>query len=216
MSVNHPGAAKSYTGKKVRERLPGETRIQQILDAALIEFSAKGFTLTKVDDIAKRAGLSKGGLYNYFSSKEQIFESLLIERIPSFELDVDKIIGQATSCSELVELFLERYYAYLRDEDNIAILRLLIAEGGRLSDYLKRWREEYHRSVSSSLDRLMQQSIDSGVCDCRIFENRTWLILSPIVHVAVMQLIMGKDSYKSLEECHQDHQVLLSELLRFR
>ena len=60
-----------------RRRLSPELRIQQILDAAFVVFAEKGFVSARMDDIAAAAGLSKGGIYNHFRSKEQIFEELL-------------------------------------------------------------------------------------------------------------------------------------------
>lgn len=60
-----------------RQRLPPTVRVGQILDAALQEFSAAGYTGARMDDIALRAGLSKGGLYAHFASKEEVFEALL-------------------------------------------------------------------------------------------------------------------------------------------
>ncbi|VBH40013.1 TetR family transcriptional regulator [Burkholderia pseudomallei] len=60
-----------------RCRLPADIRINQILDAALAEFSASGFAGARIDDIAARAGMSKGGVYTHFGSKDEIFEALL-------------------------------------------------------------------------------------------------------------------------------------------
>ena len=64
-----------------RRRLPPAVRVGQILDAALQEFSQAGYAGARMDDIALRAGLSKGGLYAHFDSKEAVFEALL-ERLP--------------------------------------------------------------------------------------------------------------------------------------
>ena len=58
-------------------RRRAEDRPDEVLDAALKMFARKGFASTKVEDIAREAGLSKGAIYRYFSSKEDIFESLV-------------------------------------------------------------------------------------------------------------------------------------------
>ncbi|KVK91062.1 TetR/AcrR family transcriptional regulator [Burkholderia sp. MSMB1498] len=63
--------------RSARCRLPADVRIHQILDAALAEFSASGFVGARIDDIAARAGMSKGGVYTHFGSKDEIFEALL-------------------------------------------------------------------------------------------------------------------------------------------
>src|SRR4051794_15223086 len=52
-------------------------RRQAIIDAALDEFVARGFTATRLDDIAKRAGVGKGTIYLHFKDKESMFEELI-------------------------------------------------------------------------------------------------------------------------------------------
>lgn len=65
----------SDRGPKFRRR--AEARPDEVLDAALELFMEKGFAATRVDDIAKRAGLSKGTVYLYFPSKEAVLEGLV-------------------------------------------------------------------------------------------------------------------------------------------
>ena len=62
-------------GPKFRRR--AEARPDEVLDAALALFVEKGFAATRVEDIATRAGLSKGAVYLYFPSKEAILEGLV-------------------------------------------------------------------------------------------------------------------------------------------
>ena len=64
-----------------RRRLPPALRVQQILDNALLEFEEHGFQAARMETIAQRSGLSKGGLYAHFDSKEQLFEALLTRSI---------------------------------------------------------------------------------------------------------------------------------------
>src|SRR3954454_10836666 len=62
-------------GPKFRRR--AEARPDEVLDAALELFVEKGFSATRVEDIAVRAGLSQGAVYLYFPSKEAILEGLV-------------------------------------------------------------------------------------------------------------------------------------------
>ena len=72
-------------------------RVGQILDAALQEFSAAGYAGARMDDIAARAGLSKGGLYAHFASKEEVFEALLARYLSPPRLDARALVeGSAT------------------------------------------------------------------------------------------------------------------------
>ena len=59
-----------------------EERKEQILDAAAEVFSRKGFDKARMDDIVEKTGLSKGALYWYFKSKDEIFEALVVDKHP--------------------------------------------------------------------------------------------------------------------------------------
>ncbi len=69
-----PKAAPKGAGKWRRR---AEARPDELLDAALDEFIARGFDAARVEDIAKRAGLSKGAVYLYFKSKEEVLRALI-------------------------------------------------------------------------------------------------------------------------------------------
>ena len=60
----------------------GEQTRQAILDAAWSLFTEQGFHGTSMRQIAGRAGITVGGIYNHFESKEQIFDHLLLEKHP--------------------------------------------------------------------------------------------------------------------------------------
>src|ERR1041385_9554542 len=64
-----------------RRRLPREVRRDEILAAALAVFSELGFGRATLNDVAEGAGVTKGALYHYFESKEQLFIALLRERL---------------------------------------------------------------------------------------------------------------------------------------
>ena len=70
-----------------------QDRPQEITNAALAAFAEKGYAATRVDDVAKRAGVSKGLLYLYFKTKEELFKSvirsLVIPRIDKLTKIVD-------------------------------------------------------------------------------------------------------------------------------
>ena len=69
---------------KRRRYLPSAERKREILDAALIEFSDRGYTATTIETIATRAGLSKTGIYAHYKSKEEVFEDLLMTVLSGF------------------------------------------------------------------------------------------------------------------------------------
>ena len=60
-----------------KRALRSAERRQAIVDAALVEFSAKGFAAARLEDIATRAGVGKGTIYLYFKDKEELFQELI-------------------------------------------------------------------------------------------------------------------------------------------
>jgi AcrR family transcriptional regulator len=69
------------TPKRERRK---EARPRELLDAALALFVEKGFTATRSEEVAARAGVSKGTLFLYFQSKEDLFKAVIRENIISY------------------------------------------------------------------------------------------------------------------------------------
>src|SRR5689334_9835876 len=77
-------AAQTRTAKVVSAKLPASSRAERaaerrlaIIEAAMEEFIARGFAATRLDDVAKRAGVAKGTIYLHFKDKEALFEELI-------------------------------------------------------------------------------------------------------------------------------------------
>src|SRR3954447_10852950 len=94
-------------------RLP-EERPEQILEAALAVFGERGLATARLEDIAKRAGLSKGTIYLYFPNKEELFREVIrytvIEKIEEREQLVMTAPGTAT---EVLEQYLRTYWTFI-------------------------------------------------------------------------------------------------------
>src|SRR5205807_8705220 len=84
-------AAQARTAKVVSSKLPASSRAERaaerrlaIIEAAMEEFISRGFAATRLDDIAKRAGVAKGTIYLHFKDKESMFEELIRTAIVPF------------------------------------------------------------------------------------------------------------------------------------
>jgi AcrR family transcriptional regulator len=90
------------------ENKPKQKRIEQIIDTAVLEFVEKGFEGTSMNAIAKRAGLSKGGLYHHFNSKDEI----LIEANNKFMEPIIELMELSRNIKSPVEglkLYIKEY-----------------------------------------------------------------------------------------------------------
>ena len=144
-------ARRSASG--VRQRSAGNrkqrsaARRDAILAAALEEFSARGFEATRLDDVARRAGIAKGTIYLYFRDKESLFQELIrtmltpivgtIEALGAADLPVSLLADQ------LVDLFVREVFETRRKD----VIRLMIAEGRRFP----KLAEFYYREVLSRI-----------------------------------------------------------------
>jgi len=194
-------------------RLPPATRIQQILDAAQIEFLERGFFNVTIDDIAARSGMSKGGLYAHFKSKDALFEALLARSLtPPDLLDMPNL-SETVTATQLAEWLVNRLYQFMGNPQAIATLRLVIAESERAAHLLESWQRTVLQPHMTSLGEMLGKStLLSGRADS-IIVREPWLVLSPIVHMMVAQMVFGKIQLKSIDEYRAAHIALLSELL---
>ncbi|MHA3902080.1 TetR/AcrR family transcriptional regulator [Castellaniella sp. WN] len=214
-----PSPIQPAAGRKPRNRrLPAHERRDQILDAALHEFSERGFGAARMDDIAARAGLSKGGLYAHFESKDAVFQALM-QRM----LLPDLLFGgrpppadarpPGAALAALVDDFLDRAYARLEDGRFIRTLRLLIAEGPRAPEVIEGWREDHLRLLQGQ-QAMMRRAVEGGALRDSALTDMVHLIHAPILLAAVLRMLQDDEHARVvLPRLRAAHRRLLLEQL---
>lgn len=141
-------------------RLP-EERPRQILDAALAVFAERGLAAARLDDIAKRAGLSKGTIYLYFPNKEELFREVIRTSVISFIERGEARLEEVGDPLQALDAWLEGYWAFLRSPVFPAMHRLVSSEFHSFPDiaafYAKEVIERAHRLVCGMLERAMNR-----------------------------------------------------------
>jgi AcrR family transcriptional regulator len=137
-------------------------RREAILSAALAEFSARGFAATRLDDVARRAGIAKGTIYLYFHDKESLFQELVramigpivgaIEAVPASDLPV-RVVAQ-----RLLETFVSEVYGTRRKD----VIRLIIAEGPRFPKLAEFYYREVIARVLPAMRALLGRAVERG------------------------------------------------------
>jgi AcrR family transcriptional regulator len=138
-------------------RLP-EERPAQILKAALTEFGERGLAGARLDDIAKRAGLSKGTIYLYFPNKEELFREVVrytvVSQIEESERRFGEVGGSAT---DALTLFMRTFWLFIRSSQFAPLFRLIHAEIHNYPDLARFYAEEVvtrrHRLIASIITR---------------------------------------------------------------
>jgi AcrR family transcriptional regulator len=122
-------------------------RREAILHAALDEFSARGFAATRLDDVAKRAGVAKGTIYLHFRDKEALFQEIVRSLMGPFVGTLEGMfaadIPLRTIVDQIVELFVREVFGTRRKD----IIRLIMTEGLRFP----KLAEFYYREVLSRI-----------------------------------------------------------------
>ncbi len=82
-------------------------RKEAILAAAEAVFAANGYAATTIEAVAAKAGIAKGSVYNYFQSKEALFEQVFTKAVSLLEADALRILSEPISAGERLSRFLD-------------------------------------------------------------------------------------------------------------
>jgi AcrR family transcriptional regulator len=174
------------------ERRKGK-RPEEIMEAALEEFAVKGYAETRLDDVAGRAGISKGLVYVYFKTKEELFKAVIRTFIiPQVDALIAKVEGSRRSSEELIRGPVLSFMKKLVKSRMRIVVRLLIAEGPKHPDLL----EFYHREVISRGMRLLRLILSRGVTNGEFrpspYQEFPQLFVAPMLLAVIWQLLFEK------------------------
>lgn len=176
-------------------RLP-EERPKQILDAALAVFAERGLAAARLEDIAKRAGVSKGTIYLYFANKEDLFRGVVRDTVIAF---IER--GEARFAAErdpilALDTWMDGYWRWIRSEAFPAMQRLVSSE---LRDFPDLY-EFYAVEVVGRAHRLICEILERGM------ETGVFRRMEPLVAARMLNALMvthgtwyhQKNSFKSI------------------
>ena len=148
-------------GPKFRRR--AEARPDEVLDAALDLFIEKGFAATRVEDIAVRAGLSKGAVYLYFPSKEAVLEGIVKRAMTPIAMNAASMAeNYAGDPRTIITLVLKTVAARMADPKLIAIPKLMMREMINFPDFAAMYRAEVLDRVLPIVINLLKTGIAEG------------------------------------------------------
>ncbi len=154
---------------ETRRRRKAE-RPKEILDAAFFEFSRHGYAVTTLDQIAERAGVTKGTIYVYFANKEHLFISM-VRAVKQTALDTvhDMFERHDGSTADLLRAQFSFIYQHIvEDKRRREVVRMLIAEAERFPELADRYHEEILSPCLDMLKQAIQRGIDRGEIRCAL------------------------------------------------
>lgn len=168
-------------------------RKEIILEAAEEVFAAKGYYEAAVEEIASRAEISVGTLYNLFDNKEALYLTLIEQRVEDFTRHVARCAEVGTTATEKLDRFLEGVFVYL--EEHQAFLRLYVMTTHGLPWHVNSDMGEVlftkYRELLGLVTQICQQGKDEGVVDTAAPLSLALAILG-VSNAFLTNWIMGK------------------------
>jgi AcrR family transcriptional regulator len=154
--VAHPTAEPRW------RRLP-EERPRQILDAAFAVFAERGLAAARLEDIARRAGVSKGTIYLYFPNKEELFREVVRSTVIAAIEWGEALVERHPDPVDALEAWMDGYWAWLRSPVFPAMHRLVNSELHSFPDLAAFYALEVIERAQRLLSGMIGRVIDSGV-----------------------------------------------------
>jgi AcrR family transcriptional regulator len=180
-------------------------RRQAIIEAALDEFIARGFTAARLDDVAKRAGVAKGTIYLHFKDKESMFEELIRTALVPLigRLHAPPPIGG--SVRDAVEGFAGNFIAEVANTRRGDIVRLIVAEGPRfpaIADFY--YREVVSRGLAG-MRALIELAVARGEIRHKDLSRFPQILVAPAIVAVIWQSLFSKHAPLDATEMFRVH-----------
>jgi AcrR family transcriptional regulator len=165
-----------------------QARPGELLDAALDLFVERGFAATRLDEVAARAGVSKGTLYLYYASKEDLFKAVvrqnIVPLIEAFERDV---AASQDSSAELLNAFFQGWWIRFGATKLAGIAKLVVGEAGNFPELALFFQQEVVLPNSLLLGSIIERGIVRGEFKQVDTEAIVHLWMSPLVMRAIWE-----------------------------
>ena len=140
-----------------------EDRPSEICAAALEVFAEKGFAAAKLDEIAKRAGVSKGTLYLYFQDKADLFRAVIRDTVAARGAAGRAVAAEREQpVAQIVPGFLANFAEMTARLPVGAVAKIVIGESRNFPDLAKIWHDQVASGALSALEALIQRAQDRG------------------------------------------------------
>lgn len=182
-----------------------QARPAEILDAALLVFAEKGYSGARMDDIARRAGVTKGTIYLYFENKEAMFKTLVRESIGATLASVtDGVRAFQGSAKDLLRFALNAMGHLLTTSDRVVLPKIIIAESGNFPELARFYRDEIIAKGLALMSGLIERGIAQGEFRKVPVEHAVRLCIAPVLLGAIWRVTFAR-----FDEAPYDYQGLI-------
>lgn len=185
---NPPQAVATPTRPSRRKQArPGE-----LLAAALDLFVDKGYAATRVEEVARRAGVSKGTLFLYFASKEELFKAVVREnisgRFPQWSNELDAFPG---STADLLHHAMKAWWAHVGATKASGISKLIMSEARNFPELADFYHHEVIEPGNLLIRRILQRGVQRGEFRPLDLQYGVHTVLAPMLYLLVWKHSLG-------------------------
>jgi TetR/AcrR family transcriptional regulator len=183
------GKPEEIQAKRERRK---EARPGELLDAALDLFVEKGFAATRAEEVAARAGVSKGTLFLYFPSKEELFKAVVRENISGrFAEWNDEFSTFEGSTPDMVRYCMKVWWERIGATRASGITKLIISEARNFPDIAAFYQQEVIQPATDLMRRILQRGIDRGEFRPLDLDYAVFSISAPMIFLIMMKHSLG-------------------------
>jgi AcrR family transcriptional regulator len=184
-----PSASDQAAPRRARRK---EARPGELLDAALDLFVEKGFAATRVEQVAQHAGVSKGTLFLYFSSKEELFKAVvrhnLSGQFPQWNAQLEKFTG---STPDMLRTLLAVWWDTVGATKASGLTKLILSEAGNFPEIAAFYQQEVIQPGNALIRRVLQRGMDRGEFRPMELDYAVYSVLAPMIFLMMWQHSLG-------------------------
>ena len=169
-----------------------EARPAELLSAALELFVERGFAATKLEDVASRAGVSKGTLYLYFDSKESLFKAVIEQGIlPLLDEGEQLLLQHRDNARSLLQEMIMRWWQILGGSALGGIPKLMISEAGNFPDVATYYYDNVIVRGRELMRQALQRGVNAGEFRPLDIDSTIDVVMAPVLMLAVWRYSLG-------------------------
>jgi AcrR family transcriptional regulator len=169
-----------------------EARPQELLHAALELFVEKGFSATRSDEVAARAGVSKGTLYLYFPSKEELFKAVVRSNLSALiaegQLIADRFDG---SSSQLLRRLMHAWWQRVGSTGAGGIFKIIVAEVRNFPELAQFYTDEVIVPAQRLICGTLRRGIERGEFRAVPLDEAAHTLIAPLLFLALHKHSIG-------------------------
>ena len=191
---------KQVAGARAKRERRKEARPGELLQAALDLFVEKGFAATRSEEVAARAGVSKGTLFLYFPSKEELFKAVVRENISGrFSQWNQQFEDFQGSTAEMLHFCVQTWWERVGNTQASGISKLMFSEASNFPELSAFYQQEVVHPGHMLLTRIVQRGVDSGEFRPVDVGHAAYSLIAPMLFLMLSKHTAGMCTAPSFE-----------------